>query len=156
MRVMIVSSAFAPERELAALAHSDEAGAVASFVGYCRGASGGLAVDRLELEHYPDFTEAVIRQLADEVFRRHDLIDLLVVHRIGAIPAGDAIVLVAASSAHRAAALAAVSELMDYLKTEAPIWKKEIGPTRSAWIEPTAADRKAVASRRTDSQGRQS
>ena len=77
--------------------------------------------------------------------QRHGLIDLLVIHRVGAIAAGEAIVLVAASSAHRMSALAAVSEVMDHLKTEAPIWKKEVGAAGARWVEPTAADRRAAA-----------
>lgn len=145
MRVVIDAAAFSPEQELAAFARDGEVGAMASFVGYCRETSGGQAVERLELEHYPGFTDAVVRGLADVVFRKHELIDLFVIHRVGSIPAGEAIVLVAALSAHRAAALAAVSELMDYLKTEAPIWKKEIGRSGAVWVEPTAEDRRAAA-----------
>jgi molybdopterin synthase catalytic subunit len=143
MRVVISTYAFEPGQELASFARGGEAGAVASFVGYCR-AEGG-AVERLELEHYPRFTEAVIKRLAEAAFQRHGLIDLLVIHRVGAIAAGEAIVLVAASSAHRLNALTAVSEIMDYLKTEAPIWKKEVGADRVRWVEPSVADRQAAA-----------
>lgn len=103
------------------------------------------AGQRLELEHYPGFTEAAITRIVEAALRHHDLIDLLVIHRVGAIPAGEAIVLVAASSAHRLHALTAVSEVMDYLKTEAPIWKKEVGAVGARWVEPTAADRRAAA-----------
>lgn len=140
MRVIVTSAPFSPEAELAGFAHAD-AGAMASFVGTCRTGSNGFRVERLELEHYPGFTEAEIGRLADEIVRRHGLIDLILIHRVGAIAAGEAIVLVAALSAHRAAAFAAVSELMDRLKTDAPIWKKEIGPDGARWIEPTAEDR---------------
>jgi molybdopterin synthase catalytic subunit len=143
MRVVVSTQAFAPDQELASFARGGEAGAVASFVGYCR-AEGG-AVERLELEHYRGFTEAAITRLAEDSLRRHGLIDLLVIHRVGAIPAGEAIVIVAASSAHRLSALTAVSEIMDYLKTEAPIWKKEVGADRARWVEPGAADRQAAA-----------
>lgn len=115
-----------------------EAGALASFVGYCRSANG--AVSQLELDHYPGFTEAEVSRLARSVAARHDLLDLLVIHRIGVIPANDPIVLVAALSRHRAEAFAAVAEMMDYLKTDAPFWKRETGPDGSRWIEPTAAD----------------
>ena len=144
MRVVVSAHAFAPEREMASFARGGAAGAVASFVGYCRAESG--AVERLELEHYPGFTEAAVTRIAETALRRHGLIDLLVIHRVGAIPAGEAIVLVAASSAHRLNALTAVSEVMDYLKTEAPIWKKEVGAARARWVEPNAADRRAAAS----------
>jgi molybdopterin synthase catalytic subunit len=145
MRIVVDDAEIAPERELAAFARGGQAGAMASFIGYCRAASGGRAVERLELEHYPGFTEAEAKRLAEAVFDRHGLIDLLVIHRVGAIAAGQAIVLVAALSEHRAPALAAVSELMDLLKTQAPIWKREIGPARGAWIEPTDQDRRAAA-----------
>lgn len=150
MRVVIADAPFSPEAELAAFAHHD-AGARASFVGYCRPTSHGAQVERLELQHYPGFTEAEISRLADAVSKRHDLLDLLVIHRTGAIPAGEPIVLVAALSAHRAAALAAVSELMDDLKTDAPIWKQEIGPDGARWIEPTAEDRARRAAHKDQS-----
>lgn len=140
MRIAIVTAAFSPDEELARFAETrtDAAGALASFVGYCRGEAG--AVERLELEHYPGFTEAEITRLAEAVAQRHKLIDLLVIHRVGAIAASEPIVLVGALSAHRAAAFAAVSELMDYLKTDAPIWKREVGADGARWIEPTAQD----------------
>lgn len=144
MRVVVSAHAFTPELEVASFVRGGETGAVASFVGYCR-AEGG-AVERLELEHYPGFTEAAITRIAETAMQRHGLIDLLVIHRVGAIPAGGAIVLVAASSAHRLRALTAVSEVMDYLKTEAPIWKKEVGAAGARWVEPNAADRHAAAS----------
>ena len=143
MRVEIVTKCFSPEIELANFSRSSAVGAVASFTGYCRDEAG--AVDRLELEHYPGFTEALASQLAASVAERHSLIDGLVIHRVGAIPAGEPIVLVAASSAHRAAALAAINELMDYLKSEAPIWKKEIGAHGDFWVEPTVQDYRAAA-----------
>ena len=143
MRVVVSTHAFAPDQELASFTCGGEAGAVASFVGYCR-AEGG-AVERLELEHYPGFTEAAIRQIAEAAFQRHGLIDLLVIHRVGTIAAGEAIVLVAASSAHRLNALTAVSEVMDYLKTEAPIWKKEVGKRGETWVEPELEDYRAAA-----------
>jgi molybdopterin synthase catalytic subunit len=140
MSVTLTSEPFDANAELAHLAaERDNAGALASFVGYCRGEDG--AVTRLELEHYPGFTEREIAALAERVTRKHQLLALHIVHRVGAIPAGDAIVLVAALSAHRAAAFAAVSEMMDYLKTDAPIWKREIGPDGARWVEPTQADR---------------
>lgn len=143
MRVFIRTETISPDQALAAFAQGGETGAVASFIGYARGEQG--AVDCLELEHYPGFTEAEIARMAELVRARHDLFDLLVIHRVGVIPAGEAIVLVAATSVHRAPALAAVSELMDYLKTEAPIWKKEIGAVGARWVEPSEADLQAAA-----------
>lgn len=139
MRVLITSDAFSPDAELVSFAaqRNEHAGALASFVGYCRGDG---AVERLELEHYPGFTEEEVARLAQAVAARHGLIDLLIIHRVGAIPAGDPIVLVATLSRHRATAFAAVSEMMDYLKTDAPVWKREIGTQGARWIEPTAED----------------
>lgn len=119
----------------------DTCGAVVTFVGYCRGRSMHGPVTQLELEHYPGFTESEIARLADAVAQKHLISDLLVIHRSGAIAAGDPIVLVAAMSAHRAAAFAAVEELMDRLKTDAPFWKRESGPDSARWVEPTAEDR---------------
>jgi molybdopterin synthase catalytic subunit len=144
MRVEVTADRFSPEKELATFSHGSAAGAVASFVGYCRDEGG--AVERLELEGYPGFTEEQISHLAASVEARRSLIDVLVIHRVGVVCAGEPIVLVAASSAHRAAALAAVSELMDYLKSEAPIWKKEIGARGETWVEPTSQDYRAAAS----------
>jgi molybdopterin synthase catalytic subunit len=113
---------------------------MASFVGYCRAASSAGSVEQLHLDHYPGFTEREIERLTAGVMDRHGLDDVLVIHRVGAISAGDAIVLVAAQSHHRAAAFAAVAELMDYLKTDAPLWKRAITASGSRWIEPTGAD----------------
>lgn len=142
MRIVLSPVAFAPELELSyfALDKSDDCGALASFVGYCRAGSVHGGVDTLVLEYYPGFTEKEIERLAASVVQKHALLDLFVLHRVGAIPAGEAIVLVAAMSSHRAAAFAAVGEMMDYLKTDAPFWKQELGPGGARWIEPTAAD----------------
>lgn len=142
MRAIITPDAFSPDAELTAFSaqRNGEAGALASFVGYCRAHTGDDAVQRLELQHYPGFTDVEVHRLAQAVLARHNLLDLLVIHRVGAIAAGEAIVLVAALSSHRAAAFAAVGEMMDYLKTDAPMWKREVGIAGAQWIEPTAED----------------
>lgn len=142
MAVLLCPAPFSPEREMALLAQgkSGDCGALASFVGYCRATSASGAVETLVLDHYPGFTEKEIERIAARVIQRHQLIDLHVLHRVGAVAAGEAIVLVAALSAHRAAAFAAVAEMMDYLKTDAPFWKRELGPSGARWIEPTAGD----------------
>ncbi len=80
-------------------------------------------------------------QMAEAIAAKHGLIDLLIIHRVGVIAPGEAIVLVATLSTHRSAAFAAVEEIMDYLKTDAPIWKLEKGPSGDRWIEPTPDDR---------------
>jgi molybdopterin synthase catalytic subunit len=142
IRTLITPEPFSPDMEMRALSEGrdGEAGALASFVGYCRTASTIGAVSQLELDHYPGFTETEVSRLAYSVAARHDLLDLLVIHRVGVIAANDPIVLVAAQSSHRAEAFAAIVEMMDYLKTDAPFWKRETGPHGSRWIEPTAAD----------------
>lgn len=142
MRVVITPASFSPDDELRGFADArgGEAGAIASFVGYCRANAHDGAVETLELQHYPGFTEAEVGRLARLVKEGHGLDELLVIHRVGAVEARAPIVLVAAMSAHRAAALAAVAEMMDYLKTDAPFWKREAGPAGARWIEPTAAD----------------
>src|SRR5690348_5348203 len=139
MQVTITTAPFSVETELSrfAQARTGGAGALATFVGYCRGDSPVGAVDGLHLDHYPGLTEAEITRLAAATTERHKLIDLLVVHRAGEVAPRDPIVLVAALAAHRAEAFAAVAELMDYLKTDAPFWKREISDGQSSWIEPT-------------------
>jgi molybdopterin synthase catalytic subunit len=142
IRVVIAGEEFSPEAETAdfAGARKDTCGALVSFVGYCRGRSGGERVDRLELQHYLGFTETEIGRIANTIAEKHGVADVLVIHRVGVVNAGEPIVLVAVSSAHRAAAFAATEQLMDFLKTDAPFWKREIGAFGSRWIEPTADD----------------
>lgn len=142
IRAVVTAEPFPPAHEVArfAAARGDQCGALASFVGYCRGHAGESSVTALELEHYPGFTEREIERLAQHVSTKHALDALLVIHRVGVIPAGEAIVLVAAQSAHRANTFAAVEEMMDYLKTDAPLWKRESGPDGARWIEPTNED----------------
>jgi molybdopterin synthase catalytic subunit len=120
-----------------------ETGAVVSFAGLARGEAG--AAEALELEAYPGFTEAEIGRIAEAARTRFSLHDLLIVHRIGRIGPGEAIVFVAAASAHRRQAFEAADHLMDYLKSRAPFWKKEFGPDGARWIEPTEADRADAA-----------
>jgi molybdopterin synthase catalytic subunit len=141
MEVRIVQQAFDPQAEVAAFAAGrDDAGALVSFVGTCRAGTGGMAVEELRIDHYPGFTEKEIARLAEETAKRFDCPDLLVVHRVGPIRPGEAIVLVAALSPHRSDAFEVVRILMDYLKTDAPLWKKETGPEGARWIEPRAED----------------
>ena len=141
MDVRITPQAFDPQAEIAAFAHGrHDAGALVSFVGTCRSDTGGAAVDELRIDHYPGFTEKEIARLAEDASRRFNCPNLLVVHRVGVIRPGEAIVLVAALSTHRSDAFEAVRILMDYLKTDAPLWKKESGPGGARWIEPRAED----------------
>lgn len=115
-------------------------GAVVTFHGLCRDEGGRLAA--LELEHYPGMAEAEIGRIAAEAMARWRLEGLRVVHRHGLIPAGGNIVLVAAAASHRQAAFEAASFVMDFLKTQAPFWKREHlrDGTLAPWVEAAAGD----------------
>ena len=115
-----------------------ETGAVVSFTGLARASEG--AVTTLELEAYPGFTDAEIKRIAEAARTRFALQDLLIVHRIGKIAPGEAIVFVVTAASHRREAFEAADHLMDYLKSRAPFWKREHGPDGARWIEPTDRD----------------
>jgi molybdopterin synthase catalytic subunit len=145
MQVRLAPAAFDPgiEEGLFAVGRTDM-GAMVRFVGLCRAHTDGRAVAELFLDHLPGFTEREIGRIAADVSRRCRCPDLLVVHRVGKVLPGEPIVLVAALSEHRAQAFEAVRLLMDYLKTDAPFWKKEVGPDGTVrWIEPRDSDRAA-------------
>jgi molybdopterin synthase catalytic subunit len=146
-RVVIQSADFDLGVEVASLREGDlGVGAVATFVGTVRSANDGTAVAALELEHYPGMTERAIEAMIDEAMRRFRLRAVRVVHRVGAMQPGEQIVLVAVSSAHRGDAFHACEFLMDYLKTQAPFWKKETAPDGSArWVDARVADDEALA-----------
>ena len=120
-------------------ADRQETGAVATFVGLARAERGAAAA--LELEAYPGFTDAAIGEIAQTAVERFRLHDVHVVHRVGRIAPGEAIVFVATAASHRREAFEACDFLMDYLKSRAPFWKKEHGPDGARWIEPTDRDR---------------
>ena len=141
MRIRVTEEIFDPGAEVTAFAGSRrDAGALANFVGYCRDETHGVAVKELYIEQYPGFTQKEIERLAAEVATRQGTLDLMVVHRVGRIRPGEPIVLVAALHAHRSQAFEAVRILMDYLKTDAPLWKKETNLDGARWIEPTDHD----------------
>lgn len=118
-------------------------GAVASFTGIVRGGDG---LSALELEHHPGLTEATMRKIAEQAAGRWPLLGVTAIHRHGRLLPGQRIVLVAAASPHRAAALEATGFLIDWLKTRAPFWKKEyFGDGSSRWVEARAADDQAAA-----------
>jgi len=145
-RVSIQLHDFDLGAELAALRAGDgQVGAVASFVGTVRSRSDGSSVSAMELEHYPGMTEAAIEAMIDEATRRFDIRAARVVHRIGLLAVGEQIVLVAVASAHRAPAFEACEFLMDYLKTQAPFWKKETTPDGARWVDARVADDAALA-----------
>jgi len=120
-------------------------GAIASFVGTVRDASEGRPVQSMELEHYPGMTERTIEAMVQQAARRFDIQAARVIHRVGVLRPGDQIVLVAAASAHRQAAFDACEFLMDYLKTQAPFWKKEHTPEGARWVDARVADDQALA-----------
>jgi molybdopterin synthase catalytic subunit len=120
-----------------------EVGAVASFTGIARAEAGATTV--LELEAYPGFTEAEIGRIAEQARSRFGIDDLAILHRVGRIGPGEAIVFVATAAKHRRAAFEACDFLMDYLKSRAPFWKKEHGPGGQRWIEPRAEDHADLA-----------
>ncbi len=116
------------------------AGAVASFVGLVRDRHDESAVTGLTLEHYPGMTEQSIGAIVDQAEARWPLLDVVVIHRVGALSPLDQIVFVQVASRHRAAAFGACEFLMDYLKTEAVLWKRERHGAHERWIESTAED----------------
>jgi molybdopterin synthase catalytic subunit len=145
-RVSIRSDDFDLGAEVAALRHGDGGvGAVAAFIGTVRDRNDGTAVQSLELEHYPGMTEAAIEAMIDEAMRRFEIRAARVVHRVGVLAPSAQIVLVAVTSAHRGEAFQACEFLMDYLKTQAPFWKKEAGPAGARWVDARVADDVALA-----------
>jgi molybdopterin synthase catalytic subunit len=140
-RVRVQAEDFDSGRELEALtAGRTDVGAVASFVGLVRAANDGSPVSAMTLEHYPGMTEKALEDICHQAMSRWDLIDALVIHRIGALQPGDRIVLVGVSSAHRGEAFAACEFIMDYLKTRAPFWKREDTPQGARWVEARESD----------------
>ncbi len=141
MQVRISEIPFNPQDEEATFVDGHfEAGALVSFVGYCRNSTTGQSVTALHLQQYKGFTEREISHFTRGVARQYGLLDALVVHRVGTMYPGDAIVLVSALAVHRTEAFEGVRVLMDYLKAGAPFWKKEIGPDGERWVEPTEDD----------------
>ena len=145
-RVTIQTEDFDLSTEVAALRAGDAGvGAVCSFVGTVRDRSEGSGVSAMELEHYPGMTERAIEAMIDEAHRRFDIRAARVIHRVGVLAALDQIVLVVVGSAHRGEAFQACEFLIDYLKTQAPFWKKETTPEGARWVDARVADDAAAA-----------
>ena len=145
-RVCIQSADFDLSTETAALRAGDGGvGAVVAFVGTVRDQGGASAVSAMELEHYPGMTEAAIEAMVDEAFARFDIRAARVIHRVGLLQALDQIVLVLVASAHRGQAFQACEFLMDYLKTQAPFWKKEYTVEGAHWVDARVADDASLA-----------
>lgn len=139
--VRVQAADFDVAAEIAALRAGDaRVGAVATFVGTVRDVSEGTGVATLTLEHYPGMTEKSLQAIVDEAKRRFDVYGVRVVHRVGELAPADQIVLVAVTSAHRGDAFDACRFVMDYLKTQAPFWKKEATPQGARWVEARASD----------------
>ncbi|MGQ9723951.1 MAG: molybdopterin synthase catalytic subunit MoaE [Tepidimonas sp.] len=133
-------------QEVGALRAADpQIGAVCAFVGTVRDHNEGSAVAAMELEHYPGMTERAIEAMIEEAARRFDIRGVRVIHRVGPLQPQDQIVLVAVASAHRGEAFQACEFLMDYLKTQAPFWKKEHTAAGARWVDARASDDAALA-----------
>lgn len=144
--VSIQTEDFDVAAELAALrAHDMRVGAVCSFVGVVRDRNDGDSVASLELEHYPGMTERSIEAMVEQAFARFDIFGARVIHRVGLLAPLDQIVLVAVTSAHRGESFQACEFLMDYLKTQAPFWKKEVTPDGARWVDARVSDDAALA-----------
>ncbi|HCY16396.1 MAG: molybdenum cofactor biosynthesis protein MoaE [Curvibacter sp. GWA2_64_110] len=145
-RVSIQTADFDVNAEIAALRAQDKrVGAVCTFIGTVRDRNDGSAVSAMELEHYPGMTEKAIEAMIDEAFKRFDIYAARVIHRVGPLQPLDQIVLVVVTSAHRGESFQACEFLMDYLKTQAPFWKKEQTPEGARWVDARVSDDKALA-----------
>jgi molybdopterin synthase catalytic subunit len=125
-------------------ANNPQVGAVVSFVGTVRDMNDGSSVAEMELEHYPGMTEKALQDIVEQAKKRWSIFDALVIHRIGVLKPLDQIVLVAVTSAHRGESFAACEFIMDYLKTQAPFWKKEQTPQGARWVDARATDDAAL------------
>jgi molybdopterin synthase catalytic subunit len=144
--IRVQSEPFDTATEIAALATGrTDIGAVVTFTGLCRDEGGRLA--RLDLEHYHGMAEAEVGRVADEALQRWPLLGLTIIHRYGPIRPGEPIVLVVTASSHRTAAFDAAEFLMDYLKSAAPFWKKEVlaEGIEAGWVEASHEDQQALA-----------
>lgn len=146
MKILVQTEAFDLGAEVDAIrAGRTDIGAIASFVGLARDLNEGNGVAAMTLEHYPGMTEKALAALVDEACTRWALLDVTVIHRVGRLLPGDPIVLVAVASQHRGEAFAACEFIMDYLKTQAPFWKKEETTEGERWVEARASDDAAAA-----------
>jgi molybdopterin synthase catalytic subunit len=145
-RVSIQTADFDAGQEQARLRAGDgRVGAVCTFLGTVRDRNGGDAVSSMELEHYPGMTEQAIEAMIDQAMARFDIIAARVIHRVGLLQPTEQIVWVGVSSAHRGQSFQACEFLMDYLKTQAPFWKKEQTPSGAHWVDARESDDAALA-----------
>ena len=145
-RVTIQTEDFDLGAEIETLRKNDRrVGAVCSFIGTVRDRNDGLSVSSMELEHYPGMTEKAIEAMIDEAFVRFDIFGARVIHRVGLLQPLDQVVMVAVTSAHRGESFQACEFLMDYLKTQAPFWKKEQTPEGARGVDARVSDDAALA-----------
>ena len=141
MTIRVQEESFDPGAELNAFSDlKGRAGAVVSFSGVVRGED----LDALELEHYPNMTEKALGEIRDEAHKRWELVDSMIIHRYGRMALGEPIMMVAVASAHRKEAFEAASFLMDFLKSRAPFWKKEIQDGEGQWVDAREEDETAL------------
>lgn len=146
VRVVIQTQDFDLSAEIAALRAGDAGvGAVCSFVGTVRDRNEGDAVSAMELEHYPGMTEKSIEAIIDRAVARFGIHGARVIHRVGPLQPMDQIVLVAVTSAHRGSSFQACEFIMDYLKSEAPFWKKEQTVQGARWVDARVSDEQALS-----------
>ena len=146
MPVRVQTQDFDVGSELAALRAGDRSvGAVAAFIGTVRDINDDASVATMTLEHYPGMTEKALEEIVTAAKSRWDIADALVIHRVGVLKPTDQIVLVGVTSAHRGDAFAACEFIIDYLKTQAPFWKKEDTPQGARWVEARRSDDTAAA-----------
>ena len=144
--IRIQQADFDIAQEISALTKGrTDVGAVVSFSGICRGSEDGETIEALTLEHYPGMAEAEIARHADTAMSRWPLTGVSIIHRVGRITPGENIVLVLTASQHRQAAFAAAEFLMDYLKANAPFWKREENAGGTSWVEARHHDDEAAA-----------
>ncbi len=154
MSVRVQREDFDIGAEIAAFRRADPGiGAIASFIGLGRDVNEGDAITGMTLEHYPGMTEKALAGIVAEAKSRWDIVDALVIHRVGELKPLDQIVLVVVTGGHRGAAFAACEFIMDYLKTQAPFWKKELTAQGARWVEARASDDQA-AERWSESQAK--
>ncbi|HWI13745.1 MAG TPA: molybdopterin synthase catalytic subunit MoaE [Burkholderiales bacterium] len=154
MTVRVQEADFDLGAEVAALRRGNaRIGGVAAFVGVVRDVNEGDSVAQMTLEHYPGMTERSIEAIIDEARGRWEVLDALVVHRVGTLKPTDQIVLVVVTSGHRGDAFAACEFIMDYLKTRAPFWKKEQTAQGARWVDARSSD-DAAAERWNEGSGR--
>ena len=145
-RVSIQTQDFDLANEINALRANDKrVGAVCSFIGTVRDRNDGLSVQSMELEHYPGMTEKAIEAMIDEAMTRFDIFAARVIHRVGLLQPLDQVVMVAVTSMHRGESFKACEFLMDYLKTQAPFWKKEETSEGARWVDARVSDDAALA-----------